>query len=168
MKQRIGLWLHKSYARLGTIRQKHPREAAGELDAVNRVSVGQPIRLSRAGPANLRGGLARGISSAPVWNKTAATQLHPCQATTAFRRPDAKRTGIDGTIPPAVCACDLRQVRYRGLAISPVPMNAIGVAVDLYRWFDGWTSALRLLTRVTPFARLAPWTRLVSTCWRRA
>ena len=109
---------------------------------------------------------ARYLVLQPQAQHEALQQVRQRQETTEFRQLYAKRSGIEGTISQAVRACDLRQARYRGQPKTHLQMIATAVAVNLHRLFDWWTGAARSLTRLSPFARLAPATALVSTGWR--
>ncbi len=109
---------------------------------------------------------ARSLVLLPQAQHEALQQVRQRQGTADFRRQYAKRSGIEGTISQAVRSCDLRRARYRGLAKTHLQMIATAVAVNLQRLFDWWTDVPRSMTRISPFAQLAPESALSSTCWR--
>jgi transposase len=109
---------------------------------------------------------ARNLVLQPQAQHEALQQGRQEQETAEFRQNYAKRSGIEGTISQAVRACDMRQARYRGLAKTHLQMISTAVAINLHRLFDWWTGVPRSLTRVSPFAQLAPEPARLSTCWR--
>jgi transposase len=109
---------------------------------------------------------ARSLVLQPQAQHEALQQVRQTQQTDAFRKAYARRSGIEGTISQAVRVCEVRQARYRGLAKTHLQMIASAVAINLHRLFDWWRSVPRSLTRVSPFASLAPEPALVAASWR--
>jgi transposase len=109
---------------------------------------------------------ARNLVLQPQAQHEALQQVRQTQETDAFRKAYAKRSGIEGTISQAVRACAVRQARYRGVAKTHLQMIASAVAINLHRLFDWWRGVPRSLTRISPFASLAPEPALVAASWR--
>ncbi len=109
---------------------------------------------------------ARNLVLQPPAQHEALQQVRQTQETGEFRKAYAKRSGIEGTISQAVRTCEVRQARYRGVAKTHLQMIASAVAINLHRLFDWWRSVPRSLTRVSPFASLAPEPALVAASWR--
>jgi Transposase DDE domain. len=109
---------------------------------------------------------ARHLVLQPQAQHEALQQVRQTQETDEFRKAYARRSGIEGTISQAVRACEVRRARYRGLAKTQLQMIASAVAINLHRLFDWWRGVPRSLTRVSPFASLAPEPALVGASWR--
>lgn len=88
------------------------------------------------------------------------------QKTPAFWKKYAKRAGIEGTISQGVRAFDIRFSRYIGLAKTHLQMIGSATAINLYRLYNWINGVPHALTRIGPFARLAPDPSLIPSGWR--
>jgi transposase len=88
------------------------------------------------------------------------------QETPEFHDQYALRSGIEGTISQAIRVGEIRQSRYIGLAKTHLEMIATAAAINVYRINDWLMEIPRALTRVSPFAALAPSPSMVSAGWR--
>lgn len=109
---------------------------------------------------------ARSLVLHPQAQHEALQQRRKSQQTAALWQQYATRSGIEGTIAQAVQRCDLRRSRYIGCAKTHLQLIATATALNFHRLFDWLTKVPRALTRLTPFARLAPDPALVRTSWR--
>ena len=109
---------------------------------------------------------ARSLVLQPQAQHEALQQVRHDQETAEFRQRYAKRSGIEGTISQAVRAHEMRRARYAGLAKTRLQMVATATAINFHRLFGWLTGVPRALTRVSPFASLAPEPALIPTSWR--
>lgn len=87
------------------------------------------------------------------------------QTTSEFWKRYARRSGIEGTISQGTGAFDLRRSRYIGLAKTGLQAMATVTAINFHRVFDWLEDVPRSVTRLSPFARLAPDPSLVPVGW---
>ena len=109
---------------------------------------------------------ARSLVLQPQLQHEALQQNRQAQQGSDFWKRYAKRSGIEGTISQAVRVCDLRRSRYIGQAKTRLQVIATATAINLYRLFDWLMEIPRSVTRISPFARLAPDPSLVAASWR--
>lgn len=77
------------------------------------------------------------------------------QTTAAFKKEDARRAGVAGTIAQAVRATDLRRARYIGVAKTPRHNLVSAAARNVLRVAAWLGERPRAQTRLSPFAALA-------------
>ena len=104
----------------------------------------------------------------PQAQHTALQRIRGEVETAEFRKRYTKRSGIEGTISEGVRAHDMRRTRYIGLGKTHLQMVAAATAINLHRLYDWLTETPRSLTRISPFASLAPDQSLVPMGWRAA
>lgn len=98
----------------------------------------------------------RALKLRPQAQHEALQQARQRQETQAFKAQYARRAGIEGTLSQGVRAYDLRRSRYIGQKKTHLQHMLSAIAINLARYV-AWINEIPLaMTRISPFASLAP------------
>jgi transposase len=98
---------------------------------------------------------AREIRLRPREEFEALQQARQRQQSPEWKRQNAARAGIEGTISQGVRRCDLHHARYIGLARTRLQHILVAIALNLVRLYAWWTEQPRRQVKPSKFAKLA-------------